>query len=434
MDLSPKRVGLIMTIVLAVLGVRFVWQSIDEIWEINDFEVFYWTADLAAQQDPSIYTFRSPVKERPFLYPPSAAVLFIPLTWLPFDATAVVYSLFKVACLAVLLAAAVRLSGAPPPDRPGWLLLIGAVIFVMFRSIDNDLGNGQINTIVAACGVGGVWLMMATKRGWAAGGALLAAAVAIKLTPLLLAAIPLLHRRWKALGAFVVALVVLMVILPRAWFGPDGYHQAATEHRDLMASFITDGRDADRQVTAVEMVHFTLGQWRADPDDYIVERRELHQPGPDGELVHVRLPETMSPLAARILWLTIGGAAAALFFVARRRILGGDWAWDLAMLCTLMIFLSPRVRKAHLVILIVPTAWLACRVFRIIARGEVRAFRGVLGVLAATIVLFYISENLPIPAPGFPLPYRPLLFVAVILYLWVLTLWARDDPAEPRLQ
>ncbi|MHC4416071.1 MAG: hypothetical protein ACYS0G_12390 [Planctomycetota bacterium] len=93
---------------LLYMGVRSAIETID----VNDYEVFHNAGGLAAKRDPRLYDAVSPVKQRGFLYPPSAAILLVPLTWLSHDALGVVCSVLKVGCLALLLWGAARFSGS----------------------------------------------------------------------------------------------------------------------------------------------------------------------------------------------------------------------------------------------------------------------------------------------------------------------------------
>ena len=95
------------------------------------------------------------------------------------------------------------------------------------------------------------------------GALLLAWAIAIKITPVLLLAVPLLHRRWKALGACAAATIVLMMVLPAAWFGMDGYQRMTQQYRDIAARFTMDWPAPDEQTTLMEMAQFARLQTRA---------------------------------------------------------------------------------------------------------------------------------------------------------------------------
>src|SRR5262245_10441923 len=200
---SLRLPAIILVTIFGLYVLRDTIRSVKEIVKVNDFEVFHHIGEVAATHQPVIYDVASPVKQRgPFLYPPSAAVLFVPLSWLSHNAAGAVFGLLKIACLLLLYWGSVYWSGARPRD---WLATVTVMIIpivVAHRAVDSDVGNGQVNIVVAAAAVGGVWLMMLNRQWWlrGSGGMLLAWAVAIKLTPALLLAVPLMNRRWKEFG------------------------------------------------------------------------------------------------------------------------------------------------------------------------------------------------------------------------------------------
>ncbi len=142
----------------------------------------------------------------------------------------------------------------------------------------------------------------------------------------------------------------------------------------------------------------------------------------------------MGRRTAAAIWFAIGLSAGALFlayrwWLARRGF--ADWTWDLAMLCVLAMLLPPQVRKAHLVILIVPTAWLAARLLWLAQRtGGWRTALGRHGWLYILFGLYTLgmmmSDDVKIPVPNvFPLPYRASVFLAMVILLVALAIMAR---------
>lgn len=427
MSRAAPRPAALLAIAIASIALFFLVKSVAEVLAVNDFEVFHAAARSAAAQDPDLYGMRSAVKGRPFLYPPASAFLMIPLGWAPHDAAGVLFCLLRGAALAFLVVGGIRWSGAAPADRTGFLLVALAVIVALFRPIDSDASNGQVNAVVAALGVGGAWLALGSRRAWWIGSALLAAATALKLTPVLLAGLLVLHRRWAALGLFVALAAALLVGVPRAWWGTDAAVAMAAEHRTMMASYFTDARDSDRLTTPNELIQFTLAQSRAVGRGYETHERELHRRAPGGALVPAQLPEPMSPESARLVVLAIAAIAGLGFFAARRRIFGGDPTWDLAMLAALVVVLAPRTRKAHMVILIVPVAWIACRIWWIVLRGELARRKAALACAALAFAGLLAANDLAIPLPGFPMPYRAGMFIGLVGIVSALLL-LRDAP------
>lgn len=438
MDPTRRRISIVLLTVLGVLLARQCWHSAVEILEVNDFEVFHHIGEVAAgDARGTIYEVVSPVKKRgPFLYPPSAAVLLVPLSWLPHDAAGIVFTVIKMASLVLLLWGSVRFSGAPPRDSLGLLIAATTAAVLLFRPIDSDIGNGQINFIIAAAAVGGVWLMM-PMRWWWAGALLLACAIAIKLTPVLLLAVPLLHRRWKALGACAGWVVVLMIMLPGVWFGWSTLGELLEQHRDASTGFTLTWTSDNGQSTPTEFVQFVLAHQDESPfvawsDVPIVEEDDEHEAGWASQPLNSR-GETI----ARRVWLAfglIGGAGYLLVRGGLYRRRPADWTWDVAMLCALIVLLSPRVQKAHLVILIVPMSWIICRLLAIfVQRGFHRTLRQHWLLLISVVVLGFlllVSNDLAVPTFGLTTePARPAMLVGLLVMIGQIIRLGRADVA-----
>lgn len=419
----------VLILLTACLGF-FAVKGVEQVRQVNDFEVFYSIGEAAAERATDLYERKSPIKQRgPFLYPPSAAVTFIPLSWFSHDVAGTMWALLKVVVLAGLYYGAVRFAGVPPASRFWTAPLMLLIALITIRQVNNDVGNGQINVFITGLGVAGIWLMMrrsAARTGAVGGALLLALGAAIKMTPILLVAIPLLHRRWTAFAATLVFTVLFVVVVPSLWFGGAGYRSMQQTHSEVMRRFLTESKDRHLQLTINEFVQFTVANARSSPDGLVFRDRQLFRVGADGSEQVVRLDDAMSSDAAFRIWFAIGLAAGILYLVGRPRLFGGvppPWTWDLAVLCTLLILLVPQTRKAHYVILIVPIAWLCCRFATVETKGTIRALRdyrcsfgltiiGVLGLLT--------SNDLAIPVPGFPIPYHPANLIAAIALLGAL--------------
>ena len=121
----------------------------------------------------------------PFTYPPFAALLFTPLTWLPLPLVQVGWTL---ATLAVILGLA-RLAAREHPAA--------ALILVLSAPVTSNLRFGQVSLLLAALVT--VDLLALRRTPWQ--GALIGLAAAIKLTPLIF--IPLLWCAGRRTAAAV---------------------------------------------------------------------------------------------------------------------------------------------------------------------------------------------------------------------------------------
>lgn len=150
-----------------------------------------------------------------FTYPPIAALLLAPLTWV---SQAVVTRIWLAASIgaAVLLVALLRWLSGPMP-RSAWTVavLAGSVgAFLGTSAVQDNLISGQINLFLALLIVLDVGRVLPRP----ARGVLVGLAAAIKLTPLIVIAWYVLSRQWRealnATGVFIVAALVGLILLP----------------------------------------------------------------------------------------------------------------------------------------------------------------------------------------------------------------------------
>ncbi len=145
----------------------------------------------------------------PFFYPPPFLLVF---AWvLPLTLRSAFHALYWADHLFLL---AVLLSLWRWTPRPAALLVL-AVMAVSFSPIPDNDWMGQVNLLVLACVVPGLLLAERGHERW--GGALVGLACMLKMSPALLVAWWLLHRRWNAVGAAVAAgLGLSLLALPLA--------------------------------------------------------------------------------------------------------------------------------------------------------------------------------------------------------------------------
>lgn len=167
----------------------------------------------------------------PYQYPPLPALLLVPLTAFSFPIAADIFFAANVLawllCMLLIAREVRHLLGTALAARehvePGGTLgrllanpaplvalAICAPLFFLGRPGVSTLGNGQINFFVLLPLAGIPWL---TRRGSERGvGIAIAVATMLKLTPALLLFYLLLRRRWRALGAALIALAALSVL------------------------------------------------------------------------------------------------------------------------------------------------------------------------------------------------------------------------------
>jgi hypothetical protein len=344
----------------------------------------------------------------------------------------VVFTLLRTAALTALLLLSARLARLGANSHRPLAPLALAALLVVFRPIDNEYGNGQINSLICLGAVGGAALIMRGGARSILGIAAASLAAAVKPPPALVLAAPLLHRRGWAMSATAVAIAALMFGLPRVWHGAEGAEQLRREFARRAETMMRDARAKDRQTTLHEIIYFSLAQSRLDPDVRWTFDEGFHEER-EGGRVRVRVPDPMSPNAMFSLWFAASAAVGGLYLLARRLLWRGaapPWTWDVAALCVFVLLLEPILRKAHGVILVVPAAWILAQwgeEARLL--GSWRSWaarnrpRATLGFIAAGGL--WAGDDLPIPFSPTPMPYNISMFLALIAFLALLAIEAR---------
>jgi hypothetical protein len=167
-----------------------------------DFHRGMWVASQHLAHGQPIYPPADPTlllsQGAPYIWPPPLAILGVPLTWLPWPAAGIVWSLLNLA----FLAAALRLVGLR--DRRLWLLALFS--FPITSSFLLGQPNGLLVLLAA--------LAWRYRDEALRGGAAVGIAVALKLLawPLLLWFV--FTRRWRAAAT---SLVIALVWLAASW-------------------------------------------------------------------------------------------------------------------------------------------------------------------------------------------------------------------------
>lgn len=162
------------------------------------------------------YSYPDPVgRPAPFLYPPFAALLLLPLALVPLPAAGVGWSLVQVYLAAGLVALLVRATGwrgTGPAARIG-VPVLAVLGLLASRPVTQGLDLGQLSLLIATLCV--VDLLVLPRR-WR--GVLVGLAAAIKLTPLFFVGYFLFTRQWRAagvaVGSFLAATAIAFAVLP----------------------------------------------------------------------------------------------------------------------------------------------------------------------------------------------------------------------------
>ncbi|WP_250002564.1 glycosyltransferase 87 family protein [Actinoplanes sp. M2I2] len=130
----------------------------------------------------------------PFTYPPFAALLFTPLTWLPAGVVQIAWTLATLATVAGLAVLVTRQPAARSQHVPA---AVAALALILSAPVSSDIKYGQVSLFLAAL----VAVDLLALRRTPGHGALIGLAAAIKLTPLIF--IPLLWFAGRRAAAAV---------------------------------------------------------------------------------------------------------------------------------------------------------------------------------------------------------------------------------------
>ncbi|MEZ0363336.1 glycosyltransferase 87 family protein [Mycobacterium sp. pUA109] len=172
--------------------------------------------------------FRTGVKETslPFTYPPMAAVLFTPFTWVSLGGAAaaltVISTVLLVVSTAIVLSALGVCTDAAVPGGPVWwrrtvlaTVIVAAAIWLNMEPIMSNFGYGQINAVLMTLVIADC---LPQRTRWPR-GMLLGLAIAVKLTPAVFLLYFLVRRDRRAalttLATFAATILAAFVLAPR---------------------------------------------------------------------------------------------------------------------------------------------------------------------------------------------------------------------------
>ncbi|MGW6741848.1 glycosyltransferase 87 family protein [Streptomyces sp. NPDC055025] len=160
-----------------------------------------------------LYGFTVTRWQLPATYPPFAAILFVPTTWLPVDALKVVFVIGNVALLALFVRLSWRFAGLPAGPVP---LLVAVAAGLWLEPVFQTVLFGQIN-LALACLV--LWDLSRPEHALGKGFAL-GVAAGIKLTPAVFIVYLLVTGRVRAgltaLASLTATVLLGVLVLPQA--------------------------------------------------------------------------------------------------------------------------------------------------------------------------------------------------------------------------
>ena len=276
----------------------------------------YWQAGMHLRTGQPLYALVAvPALEKAYLYPPAFAAAFAPLTALP--------PLWGYACwmaLEVVLAIALArtgatLAGLAPQDTEARRTALALALAAGIVPVYDNLAEGQVNLLVA-------WLscvaVLESERGRDRRAAFaLAAAVHIKIVPIVLAAAFAVWRRSGVVRWLTLALVAVG-LLPLAWrittmgVGP-GASAFGRDYVDFWHAILWPAASADH-VAGVEQLFAPNFSLRATLSRLFVEGTALSPfPGQAARRGPLLLALPPPLVHATSIGLGLGGITAALW-------------------------------------------------------------------------------------------------------------------------
>ena len=151
--------------------------------------------------DGTLYDFFSEPLHLPFTYPTFSAIIFTPMTWLPWTLLRILWQLASFGAIGLMAYSTLRLLGRAGPMAPRPIANVRGIVVTVtalglwLEPVRSTFNYGQINLFLCALLLAG---SVAGKE-WVS-GASVGIAAGVKLTPAITGLYYLLQRRWSAVA------------------------------------------------------------------------------------------------------------------------------------------------------------------------------------------------------------------------------------------
>ncbi|HZM86549.1 MAG TPA: glycosyltransferase family 87 protein [Blastocatellia bacterium] len=347
----PSRIILIVacSILVALLGLIFIRNLID-------FPVYYAAGSSLLSGRTDLYAPDYALgRVMDYRYPPFFLVALAPLWRAPYELAAYIWYLLSALEIAGCLVIVNRVFPVLRSSRKAWILLSLAALqyFVM------ALHYGNAHLLATFLLFSALYCLLQRKD--VVGGLLIALAISIKVTPVLLLPYLALKKQWKMLGAICV-FVVAINLLPAAYFGIRvNNNLLANWYGHVVASqeFHEDNGPINLSLKGQLRRYFSLVDYSKRVD------------GDTGYPAVNLAAESRNALAT--VWVVIAGVLfAAVLFLMWRGPRGSDidvkesdleraevTAHELSVMICLMLLVGPLTSKIYFIALLWPLASLA---------------------------------------------------------------------------
>lgn len=211
-NVTPRLLTAVTALALALSFTALAALCIDQRIPMADTLV-YRAEGAAVANGTDLYGFTVTEWQLPATYPPFAAILFVPTTWLPVPALKVVFVVGNVALLALLVRLSCRFAGLPA--RPP-LVIAAVAAGLWLEPVFQTLLFGQIN-LALVCLV--LWDLSRDEEAIGKGFAL-GVAAGVKLTPAVFILYLLITGRVRAgltaIASFTGTVLLGALVLPHA--------------------------------------------------------------------------------------------------------------------------------------------------------------------------------------------------------------------------
>ncbi|MFC4018072.1 glycosyltransferase 87 family protein [Micromonospora sp. GCM10011542] len=274
-----------------------------------DLKVYYGALTWWVHDGGEIYDYLKPGTQYGFTYPPFAALVMLPMAYLPWSAAIVVSVLASVTTTALLIWWLVD----PIARRAGWTrwytLAVALCLVAAFEPMRETVNFGQVNTLLLFLVAVDLLRLLPAGNRWAGAG--IGLATAIKLTPGIFIVYLLVTGRWRA--ALTASGTAAAVTLLAGALFPDASREFWTE------ALWNTGRVGELAFVSNQSLRGVVA--RLDPEH----------------------PNTLAWL------LLVLGTLALWAWRSRAAVAAGDEATGLALTGAVMCLVSPVTWVHHLV-------------------------------------------------------------------------------------